>query len=66
MVALSFGARGAGASWWFVVGAVGFYCSDLFVARQAFVAPGPLNGLIGLPLYFGAQLVFAYTCKLVH
>lgn len=65
MVALSFGARGAGASWWLVAGAVLFYCSDLFVARQRFVAPGAINGIIGLPLYFGAQWVFAYTCKLV-
>jgi len=65
MVALSFGARGAGASWWLVVGAVMFYCSDLFVARHRFVTPEAINGLIGLPLYFGAQWVFAYTCSLV-
>jgi len=65
MVALSFGARGAGASWWLVVGALLFYCSDLFVARARFVTESPINGLIGLPLYFGAQWVFAYTCALI-
>lgn len=65
MVALSFGARGAGASWWLVAGAVLFYCSDLFVARHRFVTQEAINGLIGLPLYFGAQWVFAYTCSLV-
>ena len=66
MVALSIGARGNGPSWWLVIGAVLFYVSDLFVARQRFVAPGGINGLIGLPLYFAGQLVLAYTCKLVR
>lgn len=66
MVALSFGAKGRGASWWVVVGAVMFYLSDICVARGRFVAPGPINPLIGLPLYFGAQYVFAYTCRLVR
>lgn len=66
MVALSFGAKGRGATWWVVAGAVLFYVSDIFVARQRFVSPGPVNGLIGLPLYFAAQVVFAYTCKLVR
>lgn len=39
--------------------AVLFWCSDLFVARQRFVAPRFLNKLFGLPLYFAAQLCFA-------
>ena len=66
MVALSFGAKGQGASWWLVVGAVMFYVSDICVAREKFVAKDDLNRLIGLPLYFGAQYVFAYTCRLVR
>lgn len=66
MVALSFGARGQGASWWVVAGAVLFFVSDIFVARGRFVAPGNINPAIGLPLYFSAQYVFAYTCKLVR
>lgn len=65
MVALSFGARGVGASWWLVVAAVLFYVSDLFVARSRFVSPGAINGVFGLPLYYGGQIVFAYTCRLV-
>ena len=41
--------------------AVAFYCSDLAVARDRFVAPGPINRLWGLPLYYAAQFVFAWT-----
>lgn len=44
-----------------VVAAVMFYCSDLAVARDRFVAPGRVNRLWGLPLYFAAQFVFAAT-----
>jgi len=66
MVALAFGAWGRGASHWLVIAAVLFYLSDLFVARQRFMTPSPLNPLIGLPLYYAAQIVFAYTIKLVR
>jgi uncharacterized membrane protein YhhN len=66
MVALSFGARGAGASWWVVAGALLFYGSDLFVARGRFVTKDIINPLVGLPMYYAAQIVFAYTCKLVR
>lgn len=61
MVALSVGARYRGGVWAMVIGAVMFYVSDLCVARQAFVEPSYLNRLIGLPLYFGGQLVLAAT-----
>ncbi len=40
------------------VAAAAFYLSDLCVARDRFVAPGPLNRVLGLPLYYGAQLLF--------
>jgi len=40
-------------------GAVGFALSDLAVARNQFVAPGPCNGLWGTPLYFASQLLLA-------
>ena len=43
----------------FLVGAGLFAVSDLFVARDRFVAPGFLNAAIGLPLYFAGQLVLA-------
>lgn len=44
-----------------ITAAVMFYASDLCVARERFVSPGLINKLIGLPLYFGAQLVFVAT-----
>ena len=42
-----------------IAGAVGFALSDLAVARNQFVAPGPANGLWGTPLYFASQLLLA-------
>ena len=47
-----------------LAGAALFYVSDLFVARDRFVHPGFANGALGLPLYFGAQLVLAGTVAL--
>jgi uncharacterized membrane protein YhhN len=41
--------------------AVAFYVSDVFVARDRFVAPGFVNRVAGLPLYYGAQIVFALS-----
>jgi uncharacterized membrane protein YhhN len=43
------------------VGATGFAISDLFVARERFVTLGFANAALGLPLYFGSQLVLAAT-----
>ena len=63
MVACSIGALAASPSperWGLFVAAVLFFLSDLCVARDRFVAPGWNNRMVGLPLYFGAQLVFAY------
>lgn len=42
-----------------LVAAVMFYVSDLAVARNRFVAPGPMNRLWGLPLYYGAMALLA-------
>lgn len=42
-----------------VAGAVLFFLSDLCVARDRFVSPGPNNRMIGLPLYYAGQLLFA-------
>jgi uncharacterized membrane protein YhhN len=47
--------------WRIPVGAVAFYLSDLGVARDRFAAPGYVNRLIGLPLYFGGQLLLAWA-----
>jgi uncharacterized membrane protein YhhN len=44
-----------------VVGAVLFFVSDLAVARDKFVAPGFVNKLWGLPAYFTAQLLIAWS-----
>ncbi len=41
--------------------AAAFYLSDLWVARDRFVAPGFANRIWGLPLYYGAQVVFALS-----
>jgi len=43
--------------------AVLFMVSDVFVARERFVAQSSINQAIGLPLYFGAQLVLAAALK---
>lgn len=47
-----------------LVGAFLFCVSDLAVARDRFIAPGPWNALWGLPLYYAAQLVLAATVAL--
>lgn len=47
--------------WRIPVGALAFYLSDLGVARDRFAAPGFVNRLVGLPLYFGGQLLLAWA-----
>jgi uncharacterized membrane protein YhhN len=49
----------AGTNGWLTSAAVLFYVSDICVARQRFVQAGMLNRLIGLPLYYAAQWMFA-------
>ena len=55
------GAFGAGAGAPLLAGALGFFVSDLAVARERFVAKSFSNKLWGLPLYYAAQLVLAGT-----
>ena len=43
-----------------LISAVAFFLSDLCVARERFVEPAFINKAFGLPLYFGAQLGFAW------
>jgi uncharacterized membrane protein YhhN len=59
MVACAVGMVGAGGPPLALAGALAFYLSDLSVARDRFVAPDFTNRAWGLPLYFGAQLLFA-------
>jgi uncharacterized membrane protein YhhN len=46
-------------------GAVLFYLSDLFVARDRFVSPGWLNRFLGLPLYYLGQFLLAFSIGLI-
>ncbi len=62
MVATAVGhfTTGAAAGGWALAGAVSFYLSDLFVARERFVRAGFVNKALGLPLYFGAQMLWVW------
>jgi uncharacterized membrane protein YhhN len=63
MLAVAVGAFAGGARWLVPAGALAFYLSDGFVARERFVRPGPVNRLFGLPLYYAAQVCLAWsTC----
>ena len=44
-----------------LAGALLFYLSDLLVARQRFVAPGLVNRVVGLPLYYAGQVLLAWS-----
>jgi uncharacterized membrane protein YhhN len=46
-------------------GAILFYVSDIFVARQRFVTRNYLNRAVGLPLYFTAQFMIAFSIRFV-
>lgn len=63
MLAMAVGAFAGGARWLVLAGALAFYLSDGFVARERFVQPGPINRVFGLPLYYAAQVCLAWsTC----
>lgn len=47
------------------LGAILFYVSDVFVARQQFVTGHYVNRLIGLPLYYAAQFMIAFSIRLL-
>jgi uncharacterized membrane protein YhhN len=61
MVALAVGTVLAGNSPWIGVGALAFWFSDLSVAADHFVRRAFVNRLWGLPLYYGAQLLLAWS-----
>ncbi len=42
-------------------GALSFYLSDLFVARDRFLKNAFVNRLIGLPLYYSGQFMIAFS-----
>lgn len=61
MVTLAVGTWGQPGSVLIIAGALLFYGSDLFVARGRFVERDLLNPMIGLPLYFGGQVLLALS-----
>ncbi|MEW6665631.1 MAG: lysoplasmalogenase [Thermodesulfobacteriota bacterium] len=48
-----------------LAGAICFYLSDIFVARDRFVRNEFLNRAAGLPLYYAAQFLLAFSTALV-
>ncbi len=61
MVTTAAGAWGLGAPWMIPVGATMFAVSDLAVVRHRFVTPALSNKWWGLPLYYAAQLLIAWS-----
>lgn len=61
MVSLAVGTRGEGWTPLILSGAILFYVSDLFVARERFVIASYANKLLGLPLYYAGQLLLALS-----
>jgi uncharacterized membrane protein YhhN len=53
-------------AWALFVGALCFYFSDLFVARDRFVKKQFINRLAGLPLYYLGQFLIAFSVGLVR
>jgi uncharacterized membrane protein YhhN len=49
-----------------VGGALLFYISDLFVARDRFIKKEFLNRLIGLPLYYAGQFILAFSVRVLQ
>jgi uncharacterized membrane protein YhhN len=50
-----------GFRWSVLSGAIVFYLSDIFVARDTFIRSEYSNRLIGLPLYYLGQFLFAFS-----
>ena len=47
-------------------GAASFYISDIFVARDRFLKNDFINRLLGLPLYYMAQFMIAFSIGIVR
>ncbi|MBX7258693.1 MAG: lysoplasmalogenase [Candidatus Hydrogenedentes bacterium] len=61
MLALALGAWRLPGGSMIAAGAIAFYLSDVCVARGRFISQSPINGLIGLPLYFLGQVILAIS-----
>jgi uncharacterized membrane protein YhhN len=65
MCVAAIGAFGVGAPWMVPVGAVMFTASDIAVVRDRFISTGFINRAWGLPLYYAAQLLIAWSVAAV-
>lgn len=61
MCVAAIGAWAAGAPWMIPLGALMFTASDIAVVRDRFVSKGFINRAWGLPLYYAAQLLIAWS-----
>jgi uncharacterized membrane protein YhhN len=61
MVVAAVGTYALGGNRLIPIGAIGFYLSDLSVARDRFVAHELVNRVWGLPLYYAAQVTLAWS-----
>jgi uncharacterized membrane protein YhhN len=61
MCAMAVGHTAAGGPWTVVAGAIVFAASDAAVAREKFIRSSPLNKAWGLPAYYAAQLLLAWS-----
>jgi uncharacterized membrane protein YhhN len=61
MVTFAFGTVGHDPDPRIAAGAVAFFVSDLFVARNRFVSPGFVNRAVGLPTYYLGQVLLALS-----
>jgi uncharacterized membrane protein YhhN len=52
-------------AWLIFLGAVLFYASDIFVARNRFIESEFLNRLVGLPFYYIGQFLLAFSVSFV-
>ncbi|MBN1102856.1 MAG: lysoplasmalogenase [Deltaproteobacteria bacterium] len=52
--------------WMVISGAICFYFSDIFVARDRFVRKEFLNRMVGLPMYYAGQFVLAFSIGMVN
>jgi len=49
-----------------ICGALSFYFSDIFVARDRFLKKEFLNRLVGLPLYYAGQFLLAFSVGILQ
>jgi uncharacterized membrane protein YhhN len=64
MCALAIAHSAVSRSWLAAIGAVAFAASDISVARDRFVASEFVNRAWGLPVYYSAQLLLAWSVRL--